>query len=87
MIMFIVGLICFAAAVFVGFVLVAWTSAYPLSMLAAVLFFPAVWWLAGVWQRSSDRKKQVAMQNHPTFLPTTSSSASSSLDDPLDGLR
>ena len=86
MIMFIVGLLCVGAMLFVGFVLLAWTWAYPLSMLAAVLFFPTVWWLAGIWQRSSDRKRQVAMRNHPTHLPIAEP-CGTSLDDPLDGLQ
>lgn len=87
MIMFLFGLVCLVAALFVGgIVLVGFAIAEPLSMLAAVLFFPAIWWLAGIWQRSSDKKK-VARGIRPTSLPTTSRSASSSLDDPLDGLR
>ena len=86
MIMFIVGILCVGAMLMVGFILFSWTVAYPLSMLAAVLFFPAVWWLATIWQNHDDRKRQVAMGNHPTHLPIAEP-CGTALDDPLDGLR
>lgn len=77
MLMFIFGLLCIIGAAICGLALTGFAMSYPLSVLAAVLFFPTIWWLAGVWQKHADHKRGVL----------THEDRGSSLDDPLEGLR